>query len=389
MGAVRESRVGRPPSLSEAQVVALREYALAHPDLALHDLTREFCAHAGVRASGRTLRKYLKEADVTQVRPAKEPSTKSAATSEPDSEPAADLPVVTGYTEQHRDAGDDVRYPHGLTDAEWELVSELFGHTGVGRPPKYSRRSMVDACFYVVRSGCPWRMLPRDLPRWQAVYAQFRRWSKAGAFEETYGRLREMWRLRERREAEPSAFIIDAQSVKTSPQGGAKGYDAGKKVKGRKRHLATDTLGLLLAVMVTAASVQDRDAAEPIVAAAKEKHPTLLAGFADGGYAGSAIDRIRDSHGVDIKIVRHPNNRNVGRWQDAQQPLPGLDLARASSFTVLPRRWVIERTNSWTVGCRRLTMDHDRRIDVATTWIWAGHMQMLARRIAYAALQPV
>jgi len=138
---------------------------------------------------------------------------------------------------------------------------------------------MVDACFYVVRTGCPWRMLPRDMPPWQTVYSQFRRWSAAGAFEQTYDVLRARWREREGRAASPTATVIDAQSVKTSPQGGPKGYDAGKKVKGRKRHLATDTLGLLLVVLVTVASVQDRDAAEPLVAAAKEKVPTLVKGF--------------------------------------------------------------------------------------------------------------
>jgi transposase len=290
---------------------------LAHADLTVGELRREFGLHAGVKLSRSSVLKYLKEAGITRSRRSKDAPVKGTAEGDSVVEHEEPVPVVTSYTTQHRDAGDESRYPHGLTDAEWDLVSELFQHTGPGRPPRYERRAMLDACLYVVRSGCPWRMLPRDMPPWQCVYAQFRRWSEAGVFEETYDRLRAMWREREGRVAEPTATIIDAQSVKNSPQGGPKGYDAGKKVKGRKRHLATDTIGLLLVVMVTVASVQDRDAAEPLVAAAKQKVPTLVAGFADGGYAGRAIDRIRQDHGVDIKIVRHPGNRNVGRWRDA------------------------------------------------------------------------
>ena len=379
MGGKRKPGGGRPPKLSEAQVAHLREYTLAHPELSLGDLTRKFCEHAGVSLSASTLRSYLKAAGVTRsLAPVQENAPGSGSKSE--------TPVTVNYTEQHRDAGDEGRYPHGLTDAEWALVSDLFRQVGPGRPSKHSRRAMVDACFYVVRTGCPWRMLPRDMPPWQTVYSQFRRWSAAGAFEQTYDVLRARWREREGRAASPTATVIDAQSVKTSPQGGPKGYDAGKKVKGRKRHLATDTLGLLLVVLVTVASVQDRDAAEPLVAAAKEKVPTLVKGFADGGYAGRGLDRIRDNLGVDIEVVRHPGNRNVGRWHDAQLPLPLVERS-GSGITVLPRRWVIERTNSWTVGCRRLTMDHDRRVDVASGWIWLAHMQMLARRIAYADAQ--
>lgn len=382
MSVHRESRVGRPRLLSADQVGELREFTLAHADLTVGELRHEFGLHSGVKLSRSALLKYLKEAGIARSPPPKDKRVKS--TPEADSVSEEHGPVATNYTAQHRDAGDETRYPHGLTDAEWGYVSDLFQHTGPGRPPRYERRAVLDACLYVVRSGCPWRMLPRDMPPWQCVYAQFRRWSEAGVFEETYDRLRAMWRQREGRAAEPTATIIDAQSVKSSPQGGPKGYDAGKKVKGRKRHLATDTIGLLLVALVTVASVQDRDAAEPLIAAAKKKVPTLVAGFADAGYAGRAIDRIRQDHGVNIKIVRHPGNRNVGRWRDAQQPQLDLEAPSKTPFTVLPRRWAIERTNSWTVGCRRLTMDHDRRIDVATAWIWAAHMQMLVRRIAYA-----
>lgn len=364
---------GRPPKLSAVQVAALRAFTLEHPDLTVGELIRQFDEHAGVSLSRSAMLKYLKKAGLTRTRGARGEGDAASAGS------TSTSPV--NYTEQHRDEGGEQRYPHGLTDAEWELVSDLFEQAGPGRPSLHSRRAMVDACFYVVRSGCPWRMLPRDMPPWQSTYSQFRRWSAAGLFEKTYDRLRAMWREREGRAAAPTATVIDSQSVKTSAQGGPKGYDAGKKVKGRKRHLATDMLGLLLVVLVTAASVQDRDAAEPLAAAAKAKVPTLTTGYVDGGYAGRGLDRIRADVGIDFTVIRRPGNRNVGRWHDVQLPLP--ELERPAAFTVLPKRWVIERTNSWTTGCRRLCMDHDRLIEVATAWVWLAHMHLLANRIAY------
>ena len=370
-------RRGRPPKLSDEQRQRLRELALEHPTMSLADFTRLFEKHEGVTLSDGSMRKYLHAAGLKRSRPQR--GKGGAAEKQTQPEQPTGLPTATRYTEAHRDEGDSDRYPHGLTDAEWKLVGDLFERPGPGRPPQYPRRKMVDAICYVLRSGCPWRMLPKDLPPWQSVYAHFRRWANLGLFEQMHDRLRAMWREREHRAVEPTAAIIDAQSVKTSAQGGPKGFDAGKKVKGRKRHLVTDTLGLLLAVSITVASVQDREAAEPVVAVAKSKYPTLVKGWADGGYGGKTLDAIRDIHGLDIEVVRHPGNRNVGRWHDAQLDLPTLEVARG--FVVLPRRWVVERTNAWTDRCRRLGKDHDRRMDVAASWVWFAHATLLVRRL--------
>lgn len=369
-------KTGRPPRLSAVQVDRLRELALAHPGLSLGDLTRLFCKTEDVSIKSGAIRNYLKAAGLKRSRPRKGPRTAPEAKSEPA------VPEETRFKEVHRDQGSLDRYPHGLTDPEWELVRDLFEHRGPGRPPLHERRAVLDACIYVMRSGCPWRMLPRDLPPWQVVYGQFRRWADLDLFEQMHDRLRAMWREREHRAVEPTAAIIDAQSVRTSAQGGPKGFDAGKKIKGRKRHLVTDTLGLLLAVLLTAAGVQDRDAAEPVVAIAKSKYPTLVKGWADGGYGGKTLDAIRVNHDLDIEVVRHPGNRNVGRWYDpAQQELPTLEVTRG--FVVLPRRWVVERTNAWTDRCRRLQKDHDRRLDVSTAWVWFAHGRLLLRRLVH------
>lgn len=371
---------GRPPKLSAEQTQRLRGLALEHPTMSVADFTRLFEKHEGVRLSDGSMRKYLTAAGLKRSRPQRGKGDTTEKQAQP--EQPTGPPTVTRYTEAHRDKGDTVRYPHGLTDAEWELIRDLFERPGPGRPPQYPRRKMVDAICYAMRSGCPWRMLPKDLPPWQSVYAHFRRWTNHGLFEQMHDRLRAMWREREHRAVEPTAAIIDAQSVKTSAQGGPKGFDAGKKVKGRKRHLITDTLGLLLAVSITVASVQDRDAAEPLVAVAKSKYPTLVKGWADGGYGGKTLDAIRDIHGLDIEVVRHPGNRNVGRWHDSQLQLPTLEVVRG--FAVLPRRWVVERTNAWTDRCRRLGKDHDRRTDVATSWVWFAHATLLLRRLVNA-----
>jgi transposase len=201
-----------------------------------------------------------------------------------------------------------------------------------------------------------------------------------GRFEAMYDELRKLWRSRQHRAPDPTATVLDSQSVKTSPQGGPKGYDAGKKVKGRKRHLVTDTLGLLVAVLITSASTQDRDAAMPAMDLAKAKVPGIQMLYVDSGYSGTRAQEIREKHQVEIEVVRHPRNRNVGRWHEGQLPL--FDLP--TGFVVLPKRWIIERTNAWIDRPRRMNKDHDRNLAVSTGWIWLTEGRMLLRRLTAA-----
>lgn len=226
-----------------------------------------------------------------------------------------------GYLSRHRAGSTDRLYPSSLTDAEWELAADLFETPAgrAGRPPKYERRLMLDACCYVLRTGCAWTMLPDSFPPWLVVHKTFSRWAEQGKFEQLQGRLAQQWRERLKRTAQPSVGIIDSQSNRISPQGGESGFDAGKKVKGRKRHIVVDTLGLLLAVSVTAASVQDRDGAGASVASACARHANVTTLFADQAYAGQCAMRLEREHGVQVQIVRRASAR--GDWDDKQGSL--------------------------------------------------------------------
>lgn len=287
-----------------------------------------------------------------------------------------------GYGERHRQTPPEQTYPSSLTDAEWALVKDLFEAEGKqGVPPKVSRRALVDACCYVVRTGCAWRLLPQDFPHWDNVYKTFRRWSGQGRFEAMHDRLRAMWRVREGRDTPPSAAVLDAQSTRSSPQGGESGFDAGKKVKGRKRNLVVDTLGLLLAVTVTAARFQDRDAGAEAVARMSEKYPTVERLYADSAYAGQWASAVKANHGVTVEVIRHPANQNVGRWIAMGQQDLFSDSSGYAGFTVLPKRWVVERTHAWNERARRLIMHHDRLTSVSEAWVWLAEARLLARRL--------
>lgn len=364
---------GRPLKLSPLQAESLVELIRENPTLSLEDMVSAFRRRAGISVSTPTVRKYLLKVGFHFEKRAKGQKSIVAV---------KQSPKHYGYGKLHRDAGNLVRYPCGLTDSEWEQVKHIFDPAGkTGRPSRYPRRQMLDACIYVLRSGCSWRLLPKDFPSWTLVYKTFRRWQARGLFEAMYDELRKLWRARQHRGPDPTGAILDSQSVRTSPQGGPKGFDAGKKVKGRKRHLVTDTLGLLVAVVVTPASTQDRDAALPVVDLAKIKSPGIKMLYVDGGYAGSCAEDIRKRHQMEVEVVRHPANTKVGRWQLGQLPL--FDMLKG--FVVLPKRWVIERTNAWNDRPRRMNKDHDRNLGVSTAWIWLTEGRMLLRRLVGTA----
>ena len=373
---VRTGQAGRPgrkPSLNAAHTKVLRAITREQPRSSLDEVTRELFRRSGVKVSTVTVRKALREAGIERLKPLRRASERAAV--------QGAAPVRYGYTAAHRRADGPSGMNTDLTDAEWALVSDLFERDGQrGAPPRYERRHMVNACCYALRTGCAWRLLPKTFPPWQATYKSFSRWAVAGVFEAMHDRLRQQWRDRMGRAPDPTAAIIDAQSTRSTAQGGNTGFDAGKKVKGRKRHLVVDTLGLLLAVTLTAASVQDRDAAADVVAQACAKVPGLKKLYTDAAYGGKCAVAIEQAHGISVEVVRHPGNRATGTWQDAQQPLWPEVVAKG--FVVQAKRWVVERTHAWNERARRLMVHHDRSNWAAIAWVWLAEARILASRLA-------
>jgi len=359
------AKTGRPPSIRPAQYEALRKLVHDHPQATLPELALAWAEFSGSEVpSTVTLRRTLQAAGLQRLRPRAPPAQRVGAAAQ-----------RYGYTEKHRSASASA----ALTDAEWELARDLFEPAAGsrGRPALHDRRAMLDACCYVLRSGASWRSLPAAVyPPWQSVQKAFVRWARDGRFEQLQERLRQQWRQRIERAVQPSQAVIDSQSTRGSAQGGTLGFDAGKKVKGRKRHLVVDTLGLLLAVVVTSAAVPDRDAAAQVVEqACKRTSHSLRVLWADSAYAGRCAQDIQQRTRVEVRIVRASTR---ARWDDAQQSLWLEEQPRA----VPAMRWVVERTHAWLERHRRLVMHHDRKPLYATAWVWLAQARMLLSRLA-------
>jgi len=257
----------------------------------------------------------------------------------------------------------DLRYASDMTDAEWALIEpHLPAAKPLGRPRQVSLRAVVEALLYLLRTASPWRLLPHDFPNRSTVQRYFYAWQAEGMWETINFLLLQQAREREGRQASPSAGVIDSQSVKTTESGGPRGYDAGKKIQGRKRHIITDTAGYLVAAQVHAADIQDRDGAPALLAAIRFLFPWLRHVFADGGYAGDKLAAALAGHGQwRIEIVKRSDR-------------PG--------FHVLPRRWVVERTFGWLNRNRRLAKDFETTVASSQAWIYLASVQLLARRLA-------
>lgn len=271
-------------------------------------------------------------------------------------------------------AGRARRYPSDTTDAEWELIEPLLpflawqSPTG-GRPEKHHRRDIVDAIRYVTDNGTKWRALPGDFPPWKTVHGFFGRWSETGAVEHLRDELRDQVRLCAGRDRQPSAAAIDAQSVRAAETVGkiTRGYDGGKKVEGRKRHIAVDTLGLLLVVMVTAANFQDRPAGRPLLSLLRRTQHRVRLVWADGGYNGTLTDWAKTTLNLTVEIVKK--------------------ITGQTTFIVLPRRWVAERTFSWISQARRNVRDYERLPEHSEAFINWSMITMMTRRLTHQKRQ--
>lgn len=259
---------------------------------------------------------------------------------------------------------DRLRYPSDLTDREWTLIAPMLpaARRG-GRPRTTNLRDVVDAIQYIASSGCQWRMLPRDFPPVSTVRGYFYAWRDQGLWYAINHLLVAATRELEGREASPTAGVIDSQSVKTTEAGGVCGYDAGKKTRGRKRHILTDTIGLMLVLVVQSAGVQDRDGAPEVLRFARFRFPWLRHVFADGGYGGQKLRNMLKGCGDwSIEIIRRSDT--------------------AEGFEVLPRRWVVERTFAWLGRSRRLAKDWEKSAESSAAWGYISSIKLMTRRLA-------
>jgi putative transposase len=254
------------------------------------------------------------------------------------------------------------RYPSDLTRTQWKRLKRLLPPAKPGgRPRAVDLREVINGIFYILRGGCSWRMMPKDLPPWSTCYDYFRKWRHGGTWSKINDALRTQVRHRDQRTKSPSLAIIDTQSVKTTEQGGPRGKDPHKRINGRKRHLVVDTLGLVVAAVVHAADIQDRDGAKRVLGKLVGRFPRLKKILADGIYNGGIAEWAKEVGGWILELVVRPEGQK--------------------KFEVLPWRWIVERTFAWLGRYRRLSKDYEGLAESSESWIYIAMTHLMLRRL--------
>jgi putative transposase len=254
------------------------------------------------------------------------------------------------------------KYPTDLTDSQWHHIKDFFPPPkATGRPREVDFREVVNAVLYLVFTGCQWRFLPREYPKWRTVYGYFQHWQQDGTWSRVHETLRAHLRRQQGRHKHPTAGALDSQSVKSTAVPGPRGFDAGKKINGRKRHILVDTLGLVVVLLVTPASVQDRDGARKLLRGFGVHRKKLRKIWVDGGYRGELLAWVKARFRYCLEVV--------------------LRSDEMKGFVVLPHRWVVERTFAWLNNHRRLSKDYERYPKTSETMMQVAMMRIMLRRL--------
>lgn len=255
------------------------------------------------------------------------------------------------------------RYPSDLTDEQWQYIKELLpAGKKTGRPRSVPMYDVVNAILYVVVGGIQWRMLPKEYPNWKTVYHYFRIWKKQGVWQDIHDRLRALARQKAGKHKHATAGCLDSQSVKVSAHAGERGFDGGKKINGKKRHILVDTMGFVLAIVITKASVQDREGARLVLMKLRGFCKKLRCIWVDGGYTGELLKWVAKRFRFRLEVVKRPEG--------------------SKGFVVVKRRWVVERTFAWLTQHRRLDRDYERLNETSEAFIHIAMIRLMLRRLA-------